>query len=120
MAEYHHPPMTGDLTPFLMHVHNHITGSSATAKLEGSSEREAGGARMAVRVYERYSATGANRLTLTLAVLAADGQLEVSAITSGGSTGLIWKLNTFGEEAFLDRAVDAITSFPTAGVTPAR
>lgn len=115
MAEYHHPSMSGDLAHFLAHVDARITASSATANLEGTSDRWIGEARMAVRIYERYSATGANRLTLTFAVLASQGQLEVSAITSGGSTGLIWKINTFGESAFLDRAIDAITTFPTPG-----
>lgn len=115
MATYHHPPMAGALSDFLTHVDAQITGSSVTARLEAEADRIIGDARMVVRVYERYSATGGNRLTLTIAALAADGQLEVSAMTSGGSTGLFWKINVFGEEAFLERAVDAITSFHAAG-----
>ena len=39
-------------------------------------------------------------MTLTLV---GDGEdLFLSAITSGGSQGMIFKLNTLGEEAFLD------------------
>lgn len=117
MAVYHHPPMTGDLEQFIAHVDRTITATSVTAKVEGSTDRGIGGARMVVRVYERYSAIGGNRLTLTIAALGAGGKLEVSAITSGGSTGMFWKVNTFGEEAFLQRAVDAICGYAELSVS---
>ena len=32
-----------------------------------------------------------------------DGQIRLSAITSGGSQALFFKINTFGEQAFLDK-----------------
>jgi hypothetical protein len=37
--------------------------------------------------------------------------MSVSAITAGGSRAVFWKLNTFGESAFLERAVDALRSY---------
>jgi hypothetical protein len=66
---------------------------------------------MVVRVYERYSAAGGNRVSLCIAVLAVGQDLAVSAITSGGSTAVFWKVNTFGEEAFLKKAAEAISSY---------
>lgn len=36
-------------------------------------------------------------------MLVGDGDdLHLSAITSGGSQGMLFKLNTFGEQSFLD------------------
>lgn len=120
MATYHHPTISGDLAEFIGHVDAMITGSSVTAQLEAETRRSVGDAHMVVRAYERYSFTGSNRLTLTIAVLSTNGTLEISAITSGGSTGMFWKINTFGEDAFLQRAVDAITSYSTTGTANAR
>jgi hypothetical protein len=76
------------------------------------ADRAIGDARMVVRVYERYSAMGGNRVSLSVAVLAVGQQLAVTAITSGGSQAVFWKLNTFGEEAFMTKAVEALNSFP--------
>ena len=33
----------------------------------------------------------------------ANGPVLLSAITAGGSQAMFWKINTFGEEAFLDK-----------------
>ena len=33
----------------------------------------------------------------------SDGKVYLSAITSGGSQAVFFKINTFGEEAFLDK-----------------
>ena len=37
-----------------------------------------------------------------------DGGVHVTAITSGGSQALFWKINTFGEEAFLQKLADLL------------
>lgn len=111
MASHDHR-LTGDIDAFVAHVDRAITGGSVTAHREGATDRRLGDARMVVRVYERFSAIGGNRLSLTIAVLGHGDQLEVSAITSGGSSAVFWKINTWGEEAFLDRAINAIHSFP--------
>jgi hypothetical protein len=66
---------------------------------------------MVVRVYERYSALGGNRVSLCISVLAVGTEMSISAITAGGSQAMFWKLNTFGESAFLQRAVDAINGY---------
>jgi hypothetical protein len=103
--------LTGEVSRFITHLDTAITQGSATAKLEGSAERRIGDARMVVRVYERYSTLGGNRVSLSVSVLAVGQQMEVSVITSGGSTAMFWKVNTFGEDAFLKRAEDAIRRY---------
>lgn len=44
-------------------------------------------------------------------MLAVGTDLAVSVVAAGGSNAIVWKLNTFGEEAFLDLALRAIRSF---------
>lgn len=82
-----------------------ILNGSATASFEDGSDFSLPGVFAAVRVYERYSMFGGNRLTLTLTVVGNDTHTQVSAITSGGSQAMFFKVNTFGEEAFLDTVV---------------
>ena len=114
MAKYEQR-VVGDLQDFVAHLDATIQATSATGKLENSSEFTLGDARLVVRVYERYSAMGGNRVSLTMSVLAVEDQLMVSAITSGGSTAMLWKVNTWGEETFLEKAVQAIQAY--AGAT---
>ena len=84
---------------------------SASASLEDSSDFRAPSCRVAVRVYERYSWTGSNRVSLNITLTESDGQLFCSAISSGGSQAMFFKINTFGEEAFLDCVREALEAF---------
>ena len=57
-----------------------------------------------MRVFERYSYMGGNRVSLNVTLFqVGDGPVELSAITSGGSQAMFFKINTLGEEAFLDK-----------------
>lgn len=81
-----------------------ILEGSVSATLEDRSDFSSPNARCAVRVFERYSWSGGNRLSMTVTLFQADGgPVQLSAITAGGSQALFWKVNTFGEEAFLDK-----------------
>lgn len=110
MAHYEQE-ISGDADAFLRHLDEAITTGSITANLEHRAEHRLGTARMLVRVYERYSAMGGNRVSLCVSVLAVGAELAVSAVSAGGSQAMFWKINTFGESAFLDRAIEAIRSF---------
>ena len=47
---------------------------------------------------------GGNRLSLNLTVFQDEtGEIRLSAIASGGSNAMFFKINTWGEEAFLAR-----------------
>ena len=60
-------------------------------------------ARCSVRVFERYSVMGGNRLSLTLTMFQnGDSPIRLSAITAGGSQAVFFKVNTLGEESFLE------------------
>ncbi len=63
-----------------------------------------GDARCSVRVFERYSYAGGNRVSMNVTLFQnAGGPIYLSAITSGGSQAMLFKMNTLGEEAFLDK-----------------
>lgn len=79
-----------------------ILQGSASAELEDSSDYTDGAVRCAVRVFERYSVVGGNRVSLSVTLVGQDGKLFLSAIASGGSQAMLFKINTFGEEAFLN------------------
>lgn len=90
-------------------IENGILNGSVSATLEAASDFSASTARCSVRVFERYSYLGGNRVSLTVTLFQADGQpIKLSAITSGGSQALFHKINTFGEEAFLDKLKEII------------
>ena len=46
---------------------------------------------------------GGNRVSLNLTLAGEGEDLFLSAITSGGSQAMLFKINTWGEEAFLDQ-----------------
>ncbi|MBQ3088960.1 MAG: hypothetical protein IJD21_00145 [Oscillospiraceae bacterium] len=96
--------LTGDLYSTLHHLTSGILDASTSATLEDASDFHDGTARCAVRVFERYSWVGGNRvsLSLTLFQAAPDQPIHLSAITSGGSQAIFTKINTLGESAFLD------------------
>lgn len=88
----------------LRNIEEGILRGSASASLEDSSDFREGSARCAVRVFERYSAIGGNRVSMSVTLFQAEnGPVRLSAITAGGSQAMFFKMNTFGEEAFLDK-----------------
>lgn len=93
----------GDFYTALRKLHNEILSGSITASYEEGSDYTAGNVRCAVRVYERYSMGGGNRLSLTVTLLGEGTNLFLSVITAGGSQGIFLKINTWGEDAFLDK-----------------
>lgn len=94
--------ITGDFDDVLDRLHRGVLDGSFSASYEDGSDYAAGDVRCAVRVYERYSWSGGNRVSLQLTLVGEGGRLFLSAITSGGSQAVLFKLNTWGEEAFLD------------------
>ncbi len=88
-----------------------VMEGSLSSSFEDGSDFEYGGTRVAVRVYERYSAIGGNRVSLNLTVVGNEQGICVSAITSGGSQAMFWKINTWGEEAFLETLSQSLDDF---------
>lgn len=101
MAKYERK-FQGDFDSALNTLHDGILGGSMSATYEDGSNYAEGDVRCAVRVYERYSLVGGNRVSLNLTLLGHGTDLFLTAITSGGSQAVFFKINTWGEEAFLD------------------
>jgi hypothetical protein len=104
--------LAGDADALVAHLDREIMQGSATATTEEQAAHSIGDARLLIRTYERYSAFGGNRVSLTFAIMAVGQQMVVSAITAGGSSAMLFKLNTVGEENFLAKAQEALASFP--------
>ena len=94
--------LTGDFDAVLDRLHQGVLDGSMSASYEDGSDYAAGDVRCAVRVYERYSWSGGNRVSMSLTLVGKGRDLFLSAITSGGSQAVFFKINTWGEEAFLD------------------
>ena len=96
--------LQGNFDEILTHIQKGIMGGSISATLEDASDFSDGYSRCSVRVFERYSWIGSNRVSLSVTLFQGEnGVIRLSAITSGGSQAMFVKFNTFGEEAFLDK-----------------
>lgn len=104
MAKLEHT-FKGNFDTVLEKIERGILNGSSSASLEDSSDFRIGDARCSVRVFERYSFTGSNRVSLSVTLFqnGENDELKLSAITSGGSQAVFFKINTLGEEAFLDK-----------------
>ncbi|MBE6111421.1 MAG: hypothetical protein E7195_00175 [Peptococcaceae bacterium] len=102
--------LTGDFKQILGDL-EHVIMQSISATLEDSSNFIIEDASCAVRVYERYSAFSGNRLSMTIVLMQKGDTIHFSAITSGGSNAVFFKMDTIGEEAFLDRIREVVSRY---------
>ena len=101
MAKYE-TRLHGDFDRVLNYLHDGILEASSSASYEDESYVQLAGVRCCVRVYERYSWSGGNRVSMAVTLVGDGENLFLSAITSGGSQAMFFKMNTWGEENFLD------------------
>ena len=59
-------------------------------------------------MFERYSYAGGNRVSMNVTLFQSGELICLAAITSGGSQAMFFKVNTWGEETFLDTLADAL------------
>ena len=102
--------ITGDFDDVLDRLHQGVLEGSSSASYEDGSDYVAGDVRCAVRVYERYSWFGGNRVAMSLTLVGDGDRLHLTAITAGGSQAMFFKLNTVGEESFLDTLAQVVDS----------
>ena len=101
--------LQGNFNEILDRIEQGIVRGSISASLEDSSDFVSGSSRCSVRVFERYSMLGSNRVSMSVTLFqGGDDLIYLSAITSGGSQAMFMKLNTFGEEAFLEKLEDVL------------
>lgn len=110
MAKYERD-FQGDFDDLLNTLDSEILNGSATASFEDGSDYSHNDIRCAVRVYERYSMIGSNRVSLNITLLGNGNHLFLTAITSGGSQAVFYKMNTLGEESFLDCVREIVENY---------
>ena len=110
MAKYE-TNLNGDFNAVLNYIEDGVLKGSISASKEDGSDFQMGNVRCAVRVYERYSLLGKNRVSLNITLLGNGTDNYLSAITSGGSEAIFFKINTFGEESFLGRLTEIVENY---------
>ena len=103
--------LRGNFYQVLSEISDSVIGGSLSASLEDESNYSNGGIICAVRVYERYSVVGQNRVSLSITLIGSGEDLFLSAISSGGSQAMLFKINTFGEEAFLNTISNVVSKY---------
>ena len=103
--------LTGNFDEFLQRISDSVLNGSMSASYEDGSDWTNGTVRCAVRVFERYSYMGGNRVSMNVTLVGNDRDLFLSAITSGGSQAVFFKLNTLGEESFLEKLVPIVENY---------
>ena len=103
--------LTGDFDSFLAHIDQGVLSGSISASFEDGSDWQEEGVRVAVRVYERYSVLGENRVSLNVTIIGKGRDLLLSAIPSGGSQAMFFKINRFGEQSFLDKLSNLVDDY---------
>ena len=110
MAKYE-KHLTGNFDELLELVTDSVLNGSMSASYEDGSDWTNGTVRCAVRVFERYSYMGGNRVSMNVTLVGNGRDLFLSAITSGGSQAVFFKLNTLGEESFLEKLVPIVENY---------
>lgn len=110
MAKYE-KHLTGNFDELLELVTDGVLNGSMSASYEDGSDWTNGTVRCAVRVFERYSYMGGNRVSMNVTLVGKGDELFLSAITSGGSQAVFFKLNTLGEESFLEKLVRVVEDY---------
>lgn len=110
MAKIESRALNGDFDEILKDL-DYAINQSISATLEDLSNFEIDDCRCAVRVYERYSMFSGNRLSMNIVLLQKGETIHFSAITSGGSNAILFKMDTVGEEAFLRTISDVVAKY---------
>lgn len=108
MAKYTYQT-EGDLDLFLDALDRAVMSAGVSVSMEEFHDFSN---HTAVRVYERYSYTGKNRLSLTLVVTEREGVIDLVALSSGGSQAVFFKINRIGEFTFLNDFIKNLEQLP--------
>lgn len=110
MAKYE-VDIQADFDSFKNYLHQVVMSKSMTASLEEEACGMIGSVRYWVVAYERYSYTGNNRLSMNITLIGDGHQLKLIATSTGGSQAVLFKINTWGEEAFLNTLKEAVQTY---------
>lgn len=101
----------GDFNNLCNYLKDEILRTSMSASLEDEEYVYVNNVNIATLVFERFSYTGGNRLSLNITITEYQNDIQVIAISSGGSKGTFFKFNTIGEESFLSKLIEALDNY---------
>lgn len=107
MAKYKYKT-TGNFKKICNYIKKEILNGSISASLEDEEYMTNQDVKIGVLIFERYSYSGGNRLSLNVTIVENHQNIDIIGISSGGSHGLFFKINTWGEDAFLDKLKEAL------------
>lgn len=110
MAKYE-THFQGHFNEVVEYLKHEIVNASFTATLEDESYVTLNEIQCAVLVFERYSYFGNNRVSLNITILSDQNEIHIIGISAGGSQAVIFKMNTLGEEAFLEKLQETINRY---------
>ena len=110
MAKYERR-LSGNFDSLLQTLDQEILGRNISADRQDGSDFAVANVRCAVRVYERYSVIGRGRVAANITLLGVGEDLSLSIIAVGGSQAIFLKINTLGEQSFLDDIIPIIESW---------
>ena len=100
--------LTGDFDKIIEFIHKDLWQQSSSLTLEETYQTVSGDKRVEQRAYERYSIAGGNRASLSVLFIETEDGADVCGIATGGSQAVFWKINTWGEAAFLETLESAV------------
>lgn len=101
----------GNFDHFVQYLAEDVKQQSVSATLEDREDFRMGDVRCSVLVLERYRRSGGNRCSMNITILGNQDEIRLTAITSGGSQGMFFKVNTLGEESFLDTIKGSVEKY---------
>lgn len=88
-----------------------MPSSSISCSHEATGTMEIDSTTCYVLVFERYSWTGKNRVSLNVTLVGNDEVTKIFAVSAGGSQATFLKINTIGEESFLDSFIHLLNKY---------
>lgn len=101
----------GNYHNFVRYIENEVVQGSMSASIEDKHIKRMNDVVCTVLVFERFSYTGGNRVSMNLTILGEQDNITLIAITSGGSQATFFKINTWGESSFLDTLIDPVEDY---------
>lgn len=104
MAKYE-ISVEGNFEEILAQLENDIINSGLSMQLVDESNYQNAGTKIAVRVYDKYFMRNGNRASLNVTVVSSGSEVFISAIGSGGGSGILFNFS-LGAESDLIAVVE--------------
>ena len=103
--------VNGDFAQIVDFIDLELRRQSVSLSLEEIFDTQVKGIRISQRAYERFSWAGGNRASLSVLFIETEDGADICGIATGGSQAMFFKINTFGEHAFLETLETAIQNW---------